>query len=81
LSSYVSIFCNVTKNNLVVFTDDWSHCCLPVFKNQDAQRKKVTALENEISTLFLNVGNELPIGAAQYLRRQEIFSNSFLIPE
>jgi len=45
------------------------------------KRKKVTALENEISTLFQNVANELPIDAAQHLRRQTIFSNSFLIPE
>jgi hypothetical protein len=33
------------------------------------KRKEATALENEISTLFRNVGNELPIDAAQHLRR------------
>jgi hypothetical protein len=39
LSSYVSIFCNVANSQLVVFTDDWSHCSRPIFKNQDAQEE------------------------------------------
>jgi hypothetical protein len=45
------------------------------------KRKKVTIVGNEIGTLFRNVGNELPIDAAQHLGREKIFSNSFLIPE
>jgi hypothetical protein len=44
-------------------------------------KRKVTAFENDISTLFQNVGNELSIDAAQHFRRQTIFYNSFLIPE
>jgi len=40
LSSNFSIFCNVAKSQLVVFTDDWSHCCRPIFKNQDAQEEE-----------------------------------------
>jgi hypothetical protein len=43
-------------------------------------KRKVTTLELGISTIVRNVGNKLPIDAAQHLRRQ-IFSNSFLIPE